>query len=356
MQNPKYDMTTYTFTQSNNITLPSTTGGYANEFTIRLPYPINLLNAKLTLKDIFCYNAFTNVRNIWGNNKLAYIVPNQLNADYSNTPTSWQRYEISNKPGLNYIEDGIYDIDLLNKLLKYNFEKNGHYWTDKQGKRHYPIELSFNSSSYRTHFVFNRLQGELPSGWTYPSTGQKPFVSSNASTNTQINVANTWVWLELPASPYLAGTPSTGISSMKRILGYNNPIIPNVNVNNTTTMSYTLLDDQIRIDGDFIPTAVEQNVIQLSCNLVNNPLISSTQGSVIHSFSPNVKPGSLIIEQPFSNFVPITDGLYNEIKIRLVDTFGRPMPLIDDGFTCTIVIHRPVEDTKSEAYKRSRLS
>ena len=362
MQDPKYDMTTYTFNQQNNSTPPSTTSGYANEFTIQLPQPLNLIKSKLCLKDIFCYNAFPNIRQAWGNNTFSYLVPNKINADVT-IPDDYTEYKITNKSGLTYIEDGMYNADVLNKLLKFNFDKNGHYWIDSSGRRHYPIELSVNTASYRTHFVFNRLQGALPAGWHYPLTGLHRFALPTGDpptqpAGTQTVVANTWVWLYIPGSPYLAGEPSRGISSIQRILGINAAYSPPFAINNTTTLPSVdgLIDDAIRMDGQYPPTVVEQNVIQVSCNLVNNPNVGSSLQNVIYSFSPTVAVGSLNIEKPFHNFIPCTDGNYNEIKIRLTDTFGQPMPLIDDQFVATLILHRPIEELKSEYYKRSRIS
>ena len=364
MQNPKYDMTTLTFTQSNNTTPPSTTDGYANEFTLQLPYPMNLINSKLCLQELFCYNAFPNIRKSLGNNKLAYIIPNDNGSRYDipTHGTGWRRYEIETTDGLGEIKDGMFDASTLNKLLKYNFDKNGHYIIDNQGKRLYPIEISVNEANYRIHFAFRIFQNPYPASW-YPLAGRHPFVKDRPAqpdpsvlpTN-QYLPDNIFVWLELPDTLYLAGQPSKGVSSWKRILGYNNKIIPYENTNSGSNLGLKL-DNLFKMDGDYAPSSSEQDVVHVTCNLVNNSLVSATKGSIIHSFSPaQATVGRQIIEKPFHNFIPIVDGMYTEIKLRLIDQFNQPMPLIDSQFGATVVIHRPIEELKSESYKRSRVS
>ena len=188
MSSSDYQVQTITFFQRNNMTPPSTTGGYANLMTFALPQPMDLTDSEVALASLFCYYSWPNISAAFNNNAFSYTIPDTF------LGTTWgTTYPVETTVGGGVLTDGVYTIADLNRALQFTLENNGHYVIDSNGNNVYPLSFAVNPSAYCVTVTVTPISNPLASGWTYPSTGAARFTALNTFNNTvcSINIPTT---------------------------------------------------------------------------------------------------------------------------------------------------------------------
>lgn len=316
------DVQSLSFFQFNNTTQPNTTQGYANTMTINMPKPLQLTNSEIGLLNFFCYYSWPNVSTMLNNNAFFYNVP------ASGTTWNGTNYNIETIPGTGVISDGIYNISDLNNVLQFTLTNNGHYFIDNNSNNVYPLSFKVNPTSYSVELTALVILNPLPTGWTYPTSGASPFTISNTFNNTTLR-------LNIPASTYAAGNLNIGQSSISKILGLAPGNYPaTVSPASTVTLQFSGITPQI----------TTTNSVNIACNLVNASFISPIAGNIIYSFSPTSVSGTQIQEKPsVVGWLPITDGLYNQVVIRLVTDSFTPLNILDPAVSATLLIRKKIQ-------------
>jgi len=217
---------------------------------------------------------------------------------------SWNNIDPSynNTTGLHYIwngntfpivfEAGMYgSAEELNIYLEYIMFQNGHYLLDAQGSPVYYLELSTNSIFYTFGVESRPLPTTLPEGWSNP------------------------------AGVVLSGTgPQLVVDSgnLGKVIGFASGTYP-ANAS-TTVMKY---------NSTLIPQISEVSTIFILCDFVNDTRFSRYP-SIVGSFTPSTRPGSLINHVPQTLlWYDVVPRMYESIEVRLVDQNFRPLKVKD---------------------------
>jgi hypothetical protein len=311
---------TISFFQSNNATPPSTTNGYANTMTVTLPVPMELVDSEVALSSLFCYYSWPNISDQLQNNSFTYTLPPN-----NSTWTGGTVFNVETTSGLGKLADGLYTIDDINNVLAFTFKNNGHYYLDANGTEVYPITLQVNPSTYRVQVTYFRLQNPLPTGWSYPG-GSAAFQNLN----------NAILRLNIPTTAYPAGSSGGfGMSSISRVFGI--PVGPWPTLSDKSTPLTTT--DYTSYTGTSVPQVTTTNSVSVTCNLVNASKVSPVAGNIIYTFSPSTTSGSQIQEKPNNlNWLPVTDGRYNQIQIVLENDAFQNLQIQDPAICCTLLL------------------
>lgn len=295
---------TLLFNQQNNATPPSTTGGYANKFTINLPQNLVLRNAEVALSNLFCYYSWFNVKVEYANNTFQYSIPG-VGGPYTVT-----------------LPDGIYSFADVNGYLKTAMKTNGHYLVDTNGLEVYYLSLASNATYYKVTLTATPLPSALPLGWTNPAG---VMVLSGATVYCP--------QLIVPAATPAAGDANLiGRSSFSKLIGFVPGSYPSTA---TTATTYYR-------NSDAVPLLTMTNNINVSCSLVNTSFINPLAGSFVYTFTPvNATSGSQLAQVPSNlNFFPAVDINASQVSIQLLDDNFLPLQVLDPAITCTLIIRQ----------------
>jgi hypothetical protein len=334
----KYVYNTVQFLQSNNTTPPTTTNGFANQLTVKLPSTIDLQNAEVALTSLYCYNSWSNIAAAFSNNTLAYQVPTST----TTWSTSYPIYTNTATP--TYITDGAYSIDNLNSVIAYTMKQNGHYFLDSSSNEVYPLKIQVSTTGYAVALTCLLITSPWTNGYTYPSsTAPNKFTSANTYTGTICR-------LVVPATSIAAGSYTPGQSSMAKILGFAPGNYPSGNPG-----TYT----QDQVFTGTVPQVAVVNSVNVGCNLVNEAATTALGASVIYTFSTNVSIGQQVQIIPQNlQWIPVTSGKYNDISITLLTDYFTPLGIIDPAITASLRIRRKKGASRREitleSLKRAR--
>lgn len=251
-------------------------------------------NAKIALSNISLFNSFFNIEAAFGNNTFSYV---------------WYNAGGAVTPVVVTIPDGRYSIADLNAYFQSIMIQNGHYLIDNIGQFVYYLEIIENPVFYSIQFNSYAIPTALPSGWSTPS-GWVSFPVT--ATTPQIVVAGGFAeFLGFTAGTYPSPVQSTNYSK----------------ISDTTPRTNRL-----------------ENVI-LRCNLVNNQI--SSNPDVLYSFNRgNAAFGALITSSPAEyNYVDVTAGYFDRIRVSLFDQDFRPAELRD----INVVIQLSIKEKKGQS-------
>lgn len=262
-------------------------------------YKYNFPQGTITLKDHevalgsvgYWYNWY-NITSTLKNNTYQYTFP-----DGSNTDTLTVT-----------VPDGNYTVDEFNKYLQWQMISDNRYLIDGSGNYVYFLEWIQNPTTRLVQLISYPVPTSL-SGYTQP-TGATWSLPSTATTPQVI-------------------IPSTNIATL---LGFTAGTYPST----AQSSNYTVQGSTI---GRFYPITA----ISVQCSwLYNNFSIPCTLLYSVPVGSTSV--GTFISSEPANYaFVPIKDGIYTDVEIRLTDQYGNPISLIDTNINVQLVVRHKSE-------------
>lgn len=327
-----HSIETLVFNQSNNVTPPSTTGGFSHTQTISLSYPkIFESGDQVALVNLFLYNSWQNVTTVLGNNILSYRWPTNTSSSTYTYTTYYVNTDFTRVPLSNTLQDGIYSIDDVNSALQHTMLNNGHYLVDRFGTKVYPLSLTVNPSAYCVTItsipIPNATQVGTPSDPYYGIT-----FGSGVSQPTGSNTGY---------------CPQIEIASMSTLLGITAGVYPPTATSRTDLLYNAIQFYSYSFNGQTAPQVARTNSINVACSLVNASTVSPLAAQVIYTFSPSVGSGTQIQESPQNQlFLDVTRGQYTQISIRLLDDKFQPLPVIDPAISATLVIRHNRRETR----------
>lgn len=196
------------------------------------------------------------------------------------------------------LDEGLYEISDINKALQFDFIEEGLYLIDANGDNVYYAEFIVNSVKNSVDINTYAFPTSLPSGFTQPSNFQG-FPSSQYNVNIQM------------------------AANFNNIVGYASDFETGLNQGATQGTTQTF-------NSTKAPNVNPNSSVLVEVNICDNPY--GQPSNIIYAIVPNVGVGSLIYVQPAEYaFVPIRNGTYNNLRLRLLnkDTL---LPLtIQDG-------------------------
>lgn len=306
------------FNQAKNITPPNTTGGFANKFTIQFPFQQTFVNAKIALASLYIYNSWFNVTSAYGNNTFYYYMPISAGTYSAAKPV--------------VMPDGIYGINDINAWLHSTMVTNGDVLVNggsgsDSGTPYYNLSIAEDGPRYRFQIT------------SIPVTGLDLDGDTLSNPNNIYIAGAMCPVLEIPATFYPAGTITPNQTSFSNLTGFLPGIYPPNFTTTATTISPTHpLTAQYKINSPFIPTLTLVNSVNVTCDLVNESLLSY-HGAIIYTFSPNVGAGEQIqVQPPQFLWCPVSDKLTQTISISLYDDNFNPLLVQEPGFSATVII------------------
>jgi hypothetical protein len=249
-------------------------------FEYNFPNSINFKDMELALIQASMYYTWFNISDELGNRTFSY---QYVVGTTTNTRTIT-------------LDEGLYEISDINKALQFDFINAGLYLVDSNGDNVYYAEFLINSVLNSVDINTYAVPTSLPAGYTQPAN----WVGYPTTTyNVNVRMASNFNQIVGYASDFESGL-SSGVGTT---LTFNSSVAPNVNPNSS---------------------------VLVECNLIDNPY--GNPSGIIYAIVPNVRVGSLInIQPPEYAFNNIKDGVYNNLRVRLLNKTTLTPLTIQDG-------------------------
>ncbi len=287
--------------KSTNITDTTKNSTFKYDF----PNSINFKDMELGLISASLYYSWFNISDELGNRTFNY--------------TLWDATAGVNTINVITLDEGLYEIGDLNKALQFEFIQKGFYLVDQNGDNVYFAEFLVNSVKNSVDIVTYAVPSTLPSGYTAPSTWNYFY-----SVNTYY--------------PQIILPPT---SNFNEIIGYETGLATSQVFGNTEFTPKT-------VSSSTAPNVNPNSSVLVEVNIVDNPY--GVPANIIYAIVPNVGVGSLIyVAPPEYAFVPVRDGVYNGLTLRLLnkDTL-EPLTIKDSQITIILGIKEKYSTSKDK--------
>ncbi len=267
-----------------------------NRIRVQFPAPQTFQNCELALASLNVFFSWYNIQAAYGNNSFSYTWP---------TSTGTQTFTV-------VIPDGSYDVAGLNTYLQFVCQQNGTYLLDGGGNAVYYLTWVPNLTYLRTTLTATPLPATLPTSYSLPTNYPGGALASTSQTPQLI----------IPAV-------TSSLSSISVFLGFSAGSYPS-----------TPSSSVYQINSQYIPEVDVVSTVNVSCDIVNNGLISP-QPNVVYSFSPQVAFGSQIsIQPPQRDWFTVVDSTYTGLTVTLTDQQGHPLPMQDPVWSATLLVRK----------------
>ncbi len=249
-------------------------------FEYNFPNSINFKDMELALIQASMYYTWFNISDELGNRTFSY---QYVVGGTTNTRTIT-------------LDEGLYEISDINKALQFDFINAGLYLVDSNGDNVYYAEFIINTVLNSVDINTYAVPTSLPAGYSQPSN----WVGYPTATyNVNIRMASNFNEIVGYASNFESGLSSgTGTT-----LTFNSSVAPNVNPNSS---------------------------VLLECNVIDNPF--GNPSGIIYAIVPTVGVGGLInVQPPEYAFNDVKNGVYNSIRVRLLNKTTLTPLTIQDG-------------------------
>jgi hypothetical protein len=280
--------------------------GQNNKMVYKFPNSVLFNNHYLAFAACSMYYSWFNISAELKNNTFTY--------NWQGSSGTYTTYTIT-------IPDGLYEVDVLNQLLQFNFIKNGHYLIDNNGLNVYYAEFQINEPRYAVQINTYLIPTSLPTNWTAPAGFAFPVTTFNPI-------------ITLP-------------SLFNNILGFTAGFATAQNQSNSytpPTSNYVskLANGTISYISTSPPNIQPNSSILFSISNIDNAYAQPT--SIIYTLVPNVGVGQIINERP-PNFIwnKLIPGTYNELRLTILGTDLNPIKINDPSITIVLVIKDKAE-------------
>lgn len=262
--------------KSDNITDTTKNSTFQYDF----PNSIQFKNMELALISASLYYTWFNISDELNNRTFSY---QYVVAGTTNTRTIT-------------LDAGLYEISDINKALQFDFIDAGLYLVNADGDNVYYAEFLVNTVLNSVDIITYAVPTSLPSGFTQPSN-----------------------WVGYPTTTY---NPNIRMASnFNEIVGYSATFESGLSSGVGTTLQY---------NSTQAPNVNPNSSVLVECNIIDNPF--GNPAGIIFAIVPNVGVGSLIsVTPPEYAFNKIKDGVYNNLKIRLLNKDTLQPLTIQDG-------------------------
>lgn len=263
-------------------------------FQYDFPNSINFKDMELGLISASLYYSWFNISDELGNRTFKYSL-----YDSTGTP-GYEDITIDLTPGL-------YEISDLNKALQFEFIEKGFYLIDSNGDNVYFAEFVINSVKNSVDINTYAVPTSLPTGYTAP-TGWN-YYNSGTTYYPEITLSSNFNEIVGYDADYKTARQEGDTEFTAQV--YSSSTAPNVNPNSS---------------------------VLVEVNIVDNPY--GVPANIIYAIVPNVRVGALIyVAPPEYAFVPIRNGVYNSLTLRLLnkDTL-EPLTIQDSQITIILGI------------------
>jgi hypothetical protein len=194
------------------------------------------------------------------------------------------------------LDEGLYEVSDINKALQFDFISAGLYLVNADGDNVYYAEFVINTVKNSVDINTYAVPTSLPSGFTQPSN-----------------------WVGYPTQTYNVNIQMA--SSFNDIIGYSSTFETGLSANVGTTLTF---------NSTKAPNVNPNSSVLVEVNIVDNPY--GNPSNIIYAIVPNVGVGSLIyVSPPEYAFIPIKNGTYQSLRLRLLNKDTLQPLTIQDG-------------------------
>jgi len=272
--------------KSNNITDTSKNSTFEYNF----PNSINFKDMELALIQASMYYTWFNISDELGNRTFSY--------QYVVGGTTTTRTLT--------LDEGLYEITDINKALQFDFINAGLYLVDSNGDNVYYAEFLINTVKNSIDINTYAVPTSLPAGFTAPSN-----------------------WVGYPTTTYNVNVRMA--SAFNEIVGYASDFESGLSSGNGTTLTF---------NSSTAPNVNPNSSVLVECNVIDNPF--GNPSGIIYAIVPTVGVGGLInVQPPEYAFNNIKDGVYSNLRIRLLNkTTLTPLTIQDGEITLILAIKK----------------
>lgn len=272
--------------KSNNITDTSKNSTFEYNF----PNSINFKDMELALIQASMYYTWFNISDELGNRTFSY--------QYVVGGTTTTRTLT--------LDEGLYEITDINKALQFDFINAGLYLVDSNGDNVYYAEFLINTVLNSIDINTYAVPTSLPAGFTQPSN-----------------------WVGYPTTTYNVNIQMA--SAFNQIVGYASDFESGLSSGTGTTLTF---------NSSTAPNVNPNSSVLVECNVIDNPF--GNPSGIIYAIVPTVGVGGLInVQPPEYAFNNIKDGVYSNLRIRLLNkTTLTPLTIQDGEITLILAIKK----------------
>ncbi len=249
-------------------------------FEYNFPNSINFKDMELALIQASMYYTWFNISDELGNRTFSY---QYVVGGTTNTRTLT-------------LDEGLYEVSDINKALQFDFINAGLYLVNGDGDNVYYAEFLINTVLNSVDINTYAVPTSLPSGFTQPSN-----------------------WVGYPTTTYNVNVRMA--SAFNEIVGYATDFESGLSSGTGTTLTF---------NSTIAPNVNPNSSVLVECNIIDNPF--GNPSGIIYAIVPNVGVGSLInVQPPEYAFNDIKDGVYNNLRVRLLNKNTLTPLTIQDG-------------------------
>jgi hypothetical protein len=271
---------------------------------------IKIENCYVAVASVSMYYSWFNIASIYGNTGFSY------------TWADGVVYPIT-------IPDGLYEVSTLNQFLQYEMIKNGHYLIDKAtGQNVYFLEILVNDARYKVQVN----QFVVPTLAIFTASLATDYTAPTGFDYSPVSVVN----VVYPGINF-----GYNGSTLGTILGF----VTNSNVTSSTLAipsPWTFSAASPTAFSSTTPNIQPNSSVLVSVSNVDNPYASPT--SIIYSITPSVAVGTIIADKPPQLlWNKLINGQLPQLRVSLLGTDLRPLPIQDGAMTIILAIAEEVE-------------
>ena len=265
--------------------------GANNELVYNLPSSVNFSGCEICLSQATLFYCWENISaSTYNNNIFSYSWLNSAG-------TGYDVFQI-------IIPDGLYSIAQIYQFAMYTMINNNHYAVqenaDGSESNVFYWDMAVNETLYAIQVNTFNVATSPPDGITYkfsaPVTQFNPLVSFPQNFNNIVGFAANY---------------TTSISNAGSTLSFTSSVAPQVQPSPSLLLSVSSVNNQYNVDP-----------------------------SILYCISPTVDVGSQVTVAPFPMFSPLLGGMYNQIRVRLLNSSYKPIPLQDPNMVIILTIRK----------------
>lgn len=213
------------------------------------------------------------------------------------------------------IPNGLYEVVDINAFLQTQFIKNGHYLKDADGNNVFYAEFVVSSTAYG--FILN----------TYPVPTSLPTDFTEPTQDAQAT-ASTAAWAGYPTTTFNPNVKMVSTNNFHKLIGFSSTFESGLTSGGNANLSFSSITAPI-IQPNFNLYIGLQNI--------NNEYASPS--SIIHSISPQVGFGQLIVDRPNEfAFNDLIKGTYNKLRIQILGSDRLPVKILDPEIVIVLLL------------------
>ena len=213
------------------------------------------------------------------------------------------------------LPNGLYEVADLNAYLQAEFIENGHYLKDADGNNVFYAEFVVSNTAYGVVINSYPVPTSLPTGFTQP-TQDAQATSSTAA------------WAGYPTTTFNPNIKMVSSNNFHKLIGFSNTFKSGLASGGNQNLSFSSTTAPI-IQPNFNLFIGLQNI--------NNEYASPS--SIIHSVSPQVGFGQLIVDRPNEfAFNDLIKGTYNKLRLQILGSDKLPIKIIDPEIVIVLLI------------------